>query len=313
MHTAVVSAYARCGLLDSARRAFNRIPNPNPISWAALISAYARTDRHADALSVFGRMRFMNVQPTEAALISALAASTGLCDVKKGKILHQLIVVSMGRQLTPALGTALLTMYAKCGLVEDAFNVFGELSDRDQATWTAMISAMAAHGHGVAALRLFDEMLTVGVVPDHVTYVGVLHACSHAGGGVLVDEAKRLFEQMKRVYKIEGRVEHYGCMVDVLGRGGRVEEAWEMVRSMPMEPDEYVLKSLLSACCGRGFVEWAEWAAEKLRKIDAGHASSYVMLSNAYAGLGRWEDSARVRRLMRDRGVPKTSGSSAIR
>ncbi|KAJ6828627.1 pentatricopeptide repeat-containing protein-like [Iris pallida] len=308
LRTALVSALAKCRLPDLARHAFDEMPHPNPVSWAALISAYARAGRPADALSTFLRMRAADVAPTEAALASALSAASNLGAAEQGECVH-CVAVRNGPP-TAAVCTAALTMYASCGRVEDASKAFDEMLDRDSAAWTAMISALASHGRGGDALRLFDGMVESGATPDYVTYVGVLHACGHAG---LVHEAGGYFRQMTTVYGIVPRAEHYGCMVDVLGRAGRVEEAWELVRLMPMEPDEYVLKSLLSACCSSdGFVEYAEWAAEKLRRLDVRHASSYVLLSNAYIGTERWEESARVRRLMRELGVRKSSGQSSV-
>ncbi|XP_038982142.1 pentatricopeptide repeat-containing protein At3g62890-like [Phoenix dactylifera] len=308
LRTALVSAFARCGLPDAARQAFDEIPNPNPVSWAALLSAYTRSGRHAEALSFFRRMRLAGVAPTEAALVSALLSAAVLGALVDGERAHRDVLV-FGKSLTPGLGTALLVVYAKCGRIESARRLFDEMPKRDQPAWTAMITALASHGRGEEALRLFDEMLGLGLIPDHVTYVGVLHACSHAG---LVDQARGHFDNMVNVYGIEPGAEHYGCMVDVLGRAGLVEEAWAVARRMPMAPDERVLKSLLSASCALGFVECAEWAAERLVALDAGHASAYVLLSNMFAGLGRWEESARVRKLMRVRGVPKAPGCSAV-
>ncbi|URE25503.1 Pentatricopeptide repeat-containing protein [Musa troglodytarum] len=310
LRTALVSALARCGLPDAARDAFDAIPDPTPVSFAALISAYAASGRHPDALATLRRTRRAGVPPTEAALVSALSSAAYLGAITDGELAHRdALILLTHRPLSPALGTALLTMYSRCGRLESARRVFDEMPHKDQHSWAAMITALASHGHGAEALRLFDEMLRRGIVPDHVTYVGVLHACSHTG---LVDDARRHFDRMLTVYGIEPRVEHYGCLVDALGRGGKVEEAWEVVRRMPMEPDEGVLKSLLSACCSGGFVEYAEWAAEKLVTLDAGHASAYVLLSNMYAGMEQWDDYARIRKLMRLRGVPKESACSGV-
>ncbi|MQL82825.1 hypothetical protein Taro_015309 [Colocasia esculenta] len=308
VQTALVSAYAKCGLPDEARRVFENMPVVNSVTWAALVSGYGRCGRDAEALQVFRRMCVAGVEPTEACLISALSASARLGDLEEGRWVHQLLNRG-GAALPTRLGTALLTMYAKCGSIDSATRVFDTIPQRDQQAWAAMISALAAHGQGSQALHLFHEMVARGLRPDGVTYVGVLSACSHAG---LAEEACRHFNCMTMVYDIVPGTEHYGCMVDVLGREGRVEEAWAMVRAMPVEPDEFVLKSLLSSCCSHGYMDYAEWAAGKLMDIDTGHASSYVLLSNMYASMGRWEDSARVRKMMRRRGVPKAPGRSVM-
>lgn len=306
LQTALVSAYAKCGLPDGARQVFENMPAANSVTWAALVSGYARCGRDADALQVFRRMCLASVEPTEACLISVLSASARLGALEEGRRVHQHIN-RRGGGLSPSLGTALLTMYAKCGSINSAMRIFADMPHRDQQAWAAVITALAAHGQGRRALHLFHEMVSRGLRPDGVTYVGVLSACSHAG---LTEEACHHFNCMTKAYNIPPGAEHYGCMVDVLGRAGRVEEAWVMVRSMPVETDEYVLKSLLSACCSHGYMEYAEWAAGKLIDIDTGNASAYVLLSNTYAGMGRWEDSARVRKMMRRRGVPKAPGRS---
>ncbi|WOK92542.1 hypothetical protein Cni_G01233 [Canna indica] len=310
LRTALVSALARCGIVDAARVAFDAISDPTPVSFAALVSGYAASGRHHDALATLRRTRYVGVPPTEASLVSALSSAAHLGALVDGELVHRdALVFFCGRPLSAALGTALLTMYSRCGRLESARRVFDEMPRKDQRSWAAMITALASHGCGVDALRLFDEMLRRGIVPDHVTYVGVLHACSHTG---LVDDALKHFDRMKSVYGIEPRMEHYGCLVDAMGRGGRVKEAWEVVKGMPMEPDERVLKSLLSACCSFEIVEYAEWAAEKLVRLEAGHASAYVLLSNMYAGMGRWDDYSRIRKLMRLRGVPKESACSTV-
>nr|CAD1823963.1 unnamed protein product [Ananas comosus var. bracteatus] len=289
--------------------AFDDMPRPTPVSWAALVSAYARAGRPADALAALHRARLAGSPPTEAALVSALSAAAALGALAEGERAHR-DAVARGHPLSPALGTALLDMYAKCGRVGAARRVFDEMPARDWAAWTAMVAALAAHGRGAEALGLFEEMVRRGVRPDRVAYVGALHACSHAG---LVGEARALLERMRAAHGIEPGPEHYGCVVDALGRAGRVEAAWELVRAMPVEPDERVLKALLSASCDRGFAPCAEWAAERLTRAGtASAASAYVMLGNMYAALGRWDESARARKMMRFCGVPKSPGWSSV-
>ncbi|XP_043700325.1 pentatricopeptide repeat-containing protein At3g62890-like [Telopea speciosissima] len=306
--TSLVSAYAKCGLPDDAQRVFDEMPERNAVSWAAVVSAYSQSGRHKEALLVFHNMRSAGFEPTQATLISVLSSAAQLGALEEGKWVHGYIDYN-GISLTASLGTALLNMYAKCGCIDDAMQIFAEMPLRDSLAWTAMISSLAMHGQGEKALVLFDEMLSLGLQPDHVTFVGVLSACSHAG---LIEEGLYHFEHMKKVFRISPEVEHYGCMVDILGRGGYIEEAWHLVRTMPMEPDNLVLKSLLSACASYGRVEHAEWAAKKLIQLDPSSGSPYVLLANAYSSIGRWVDAGRVRKMMRERGVTKTPGCSLI-
>lgn len=306
--TSLVSAYAKCGLPDDARRTFNEMPERNAVSWAAVVSAYSQSGRHKEALLVFHEMRCARVEPTEATLISVLSSAAHLGALEEGKWVHGYLEhnrIALGA----SLGTALLSMYSKCGCIDDAVQVFVGMPLRDALAWTAMISGVAMHGKGEQALVLFDEMLSVGLKPDHVTFIGVLSACSHAR---LVEEGRYQFKCMTEVFRIAPGVEHYGCMVDILGRGGHVEEAWHLVRSMPMKADSLVLKSLLSACASYGCVGFAEWAAMKLIELDPSSGSPYVLLANVYAGINRWSDAEKVRKMMRDRGITKAPGCSLI-
>ncbi|KAF9626034.1 hypothetical protein IFM89_030702 [Coptis chinensis] len=230
---------------------------------------------------LFNETRRENAVPTEGMLISVLSSSGYHGVLEVGKWVHDYVKCN-GILLTASIGTALLSMYAKCGCIDDAICVFMEMPRRDALSWTAMISALSMHGKGQQALACFDEMLSLGLRPDHVTFVGVLSACSHAG---FVEEGRYYFRCMEEVHKIAPGLEHYGCMVDILGRGGHLEEAWDLVRNMPMKPDVFVLKSLLSGCASYG---------------------------NAYASVGRWADAETVGKMMRIRRVVKAPGCSLV-
>ncbi|KAF9626023.1 hypothetical protein IFM89_030691 [Coptis chinensis] len=178
--TALVSAYAKCGMPDEARCVFYKMPERNAVSWAAVVSGYSQCGRHDEALSLFNETRRENVEPTEGMLISVLSSSGYLGVLEVGKWVHDYVKCN-GILLTASIGTALLSMYAKCGCIDDAICVFMEMPRRDALSWTAMISALSMHGKGQQGLACFDEMLSLGLRPDHVTFVGVLSACSHAG------------------------------------------------------------------------------------------------------------------------------------
>ncbi|KAL6011003.1 hypothetical protein ACLOJK_001447 [Asimina triloba] len=308
-YTALISAYANCGMVDASRLVFDEMPERNAVSWGAVIAAYSQSGRDEEALGLFRQMRRMaGVDPTEATLVSVLSSSANVGALEEGIWVREYISRNH-IALTASLGTALLNLYAKCGCIADAMNVFQEMKRRDAAAWTAMILALATHGQGKQALHLFDRMIYFGFQPDHITFIGVLTACNHGG---FLDAGRHHFALMKDFYNIKPGVEHYGCMVDILGRAGQVEEAWNLIQGMAMEPDVLVLKSLLSACCNYDYVGYAEWAFRKLIAIDVGNASPYVMLANAYASSDRWADAARVRKMMRDRGVAKIPGFSSI-
>lgn len=262
--TSLVSAYAKCQIPDKARWAFDNMPERNSVSWAAVISAYSQNGCHEEALSMFDEMLEAGVVPTEGTLISGLFSSAHIGVLENGKWIHNYIDQNL-INMSSSLGTALLNMYAKCGCVDDAIRVFKSIPCKDSLAWTAMISSLAMHGRGEEALHLFDKMLSIGLKPDHVTFVGILSACSHAG---LIEEGRYQFYCMKRIFKINPNLEHYGCMVDILGRNGCVKEAWNLILSMPMEPDLLVLKSLLSACAHYGHVEIAECAAQRLQSLN---------------------------------------------
>ncbi|XP_058079879.1 pentatricopeptide repeat-containing protein At3g62890-like [Magnolia sinica] len=308
-YTALVSAYASCGLVDAARQAFDEMPERNAVSWGAVIAAYSQSGQHVEALALFRDMqRVAGVDPTEATLVSVLSSAAHVSALKEGDWVHRYIWRNR-IPLTASLGTALLTMYAKCGSIVDAMNVFDEMPQRDAPAWTAMILALATHGQCNQALHFFNRMVSLGFRPDRVTFIGVLTACSHGG---FLDTGRYHFACMKDFYNIAPGVEHYGCMVDILGRTGHVEEAWNLVQAMPVEPDTLVLKGLLSACSNHGYVSFAEWTFKKLIALDASNASPYVMLANTFASVGKWSNAEGVRKMMRDRGVAKTAGCSLI-
>ncbi|KAL0449843.1 UNVERIFIED_CONTAM: Pentatricopeptide repeat-containing protein [Sesamum latifolium] len=200
-------------------------------------------------------------------------------------------------------------MYMKCGSVEDGSRVFRNMIERDGVSFNAMIVGYAQNGQGTEALQLFKEMLDSGEKPDHVTMIGVLCACSHAG---LVEEGLQYFDSMSKRYGLKPQKDHYTCMVDLLGRAGRLVEAKNLILSMPIPPDSVVWGSLLAACKVHRDIDLGNFVAEKLLEIDPANSGPYVLLSNMYAELGRWRDVTRVRKLMKQRSVVKQPGCSWI-
>jgi pentatricopeptide repeat protein len=207
------------------------------------------------------------------------------------------------------LNNALLDMYCKCGSLEDANAVFVRMVEKDVISWSTMIAGLAQNGYSKEALKLFESMKVLGIKPNYVTIVGVLFACSHAG---LVEEGLYYFHSMKELFGIDPGREHYGCMIDLLGRAGRLSEAVDLINEMECEPDAVTWRALLNACRVHRNVDVAIHAAKQILRLDPQDAGTYVLLSNIYANTQRWNDVAEVRRAMTNRGIKKEPGCSWI-
>ncbi|XP_011623672.2 pentatricopeptide repeat-containing protein At3g62890-like [Amborella trichopoda] len=306
--TALLSGYAKCGMIKTAREVFDGMPEKNSVSWAAMIAGYAQSGSYEKAIEMFNEMQFANLHPTQATLVCILSACAQVGALDQGQWVHAYIKRNKVPR-TLSIDTALINMYARCGCIENSVQVFNQMPQRDTHAWTSMICGMAIHGLGHEAINTFEDMLSSGAKPDGVTFVGVLTACSHA---CLVDMGRHYFHIMGEIYQIASGAEHYGCMVDMYGRCGLLDEAWELVMAMRMRPDAIVLKALLSACYNHGHVGMAEWAAKRLIEVDPCHGASYVMLSNVYSGGERWGDAEGVRSMMREKGIAKVPGCSLI-
>ncbi|XP_058112334.1 putative pentatricopeptide repeat-containing protein At3g15930 [Magnolia sinica] len=306
--TAMVAGYANLGQVDQARKLFDRMPKRDFISWTAMIDGYLRANRFKEALGIFREMQVAKIRPDEFTMVSILTACAHLGALELGEWIRVYIDKNMIKN-DVYVGNALIDMYAKCGNVESAVEVFQNMNQRDKFTWTAMIVGLAVNGHGEEALDMFYKMLRAGIDPDEVTYVGVLCACTHAG---MVDEGRVLFSSMTKNHGIVPNVAHYGCMVDLLGRSGRLKEALEIIGSMPMKPNSVVWGALLGACRVHKNVELAETVAKSLLDLEPENGAVYVLLSNIYAACNRWEDVRKIRKLMTDRGIQKTPGCSLI-
>eukprot|EP01018_Ginkgo_biloba_P031662 Gb_20547 [translate_table: standard] len=248
------------------------------------------------------------VKPNLETFISVLPACANLAALEHGKEIHK-IIIKNGFLSNVIVGSALVDMYAKCGSIEDAYKVFDNMPRRDIISWNAMIVGYAIHGCGKEALQLFEQMLCSAIHPSHVTFVGVLSACCHAG---LVDEGWQYFDSMSKYYHIAPAMEHYGCMVDLLGRAGLLDEVQDFISKMPIKPDAAVLGSMLGACKIHNNIELGECVAEQLFKLDPKNATPYVVLSNIYGVAGRWNDVENVRKNMKDRRIKKKAGCSWI-
>ena len=248
-------------------------------------------------------MQLKGEKGDKVTMVSLLLACIHLGTVDLGKWLHA-YVKRERIEVDVTLGTTLINMYAKCGGIEFALQVFQELPEKDVLTWTALITGLAANGEGEMALRYFDEMKIKGVKPDAVTVDGVLAACSHAR---LIDEGMSHFNSMSTRHGIQPSVEHYGCLVDLLGRAGRIAEAEVLIQEMPMTPDRIVLWGLLRACRIHGNLKAAERVAQQLIELDPENEVIYVLLSKIYSSLKKWKEAKRIRQLMAERNISNPS------
>ncbi|RZS18117.1 hypothetical protein BHM03_00050342 [Ensete ventricosum] len=305
---ALVDMYSKCGDVDSAHQLFNKMPVRNVVSWNSIISGLVDNREFKQALELFRRMQGEGIEPDAFTLVGVLNSCASLGALELGQWVHAYISKN-GVEADGITGNALVDMYAKCGRIDRAMEVFGRMAHKDVVTYTSMIVGLAMHGRGEEALELFAVMSSAGVKPNEVTFVGVLSACSHAG---LVDVGLRHFESMSAAHGLAPQIEHYGCVVDMLGRAGRLDEAQDLISSMPMEPDAFVWGSLLGACRNHGDVALGETAAKRLLDVEPQEEGAYVLMSNLYAAGNRRSDGLRMRKAMRANKVRKTPGCSLI-
>ena len=305
----MISGYMKCGSVAKARALFDIMPEKDIVSWSAMISGYAQHDRFSDALALFHEMQLGEIRPDETILVSVISACTHLAALDQGKWVHAYIRKNNNLEVNVILGTTLLDMYMKCGCVENALEVFNGMKEKGVSSWNALIIGLAVNGLVERSLEMFSEMKNHGVIPNEITFMGVLGACRHMG---LVDEGRCHFTSMVEEHGIEPNVKHYGCMVDLLGRAGLLKEAEKLIQSMPMAPDAATWGALLGACKKHGDTRMGERVGRKLIELQPDHDGFHVLLSNIYASKGEWGDVLEVRGMMKQKGVVKTPGCSLI-
>eukprot|EP01018_Ginkgo_biloba_P007725 Gb_41234 [translate_table: standard] len=306
--TVMITGYTQNGHVHEALKLFQEIPERDVASWTAMIAGYARNGQGMEALMLFQQMQLTGVKPESKTFASVLPACSYLAALEQGMEIHKEILRS-GFQSDVFVVNALIDMYAKCGSIHKACCLFDKMQERNAASWTAMIAAYAMHGCGKEALKLFEQMQHSGMKPNHVTFICVLSACCHAG---LVHEGWQYFHCMSQNFHMTPAMEHYVCMVDLLGRAGYFDEAQDIINKMPMKPSATLWRCLLGACRIHNNIDLGECVAECLFKLDPKNAAPYVLLSNIYAASGRWDDTEYVRRMMKDRKVKKMPGFSWI-
>lgn len=305
----VLNGYASNQDIEACEDLFEKMPVRNVFSWNGLIGGYARNGRFIEVLGSFNRMLTEgDVLPNDATLTIVLSACARLGALDLGKWVH-VYAENMGYNRNVYVGNALIDMYAKCGVVDNAVDVFKNMDKKDLITWNTIICGLATHGRGGDALSLFSQMKNSRLKPDGITFIGILCSCTHLG---LVEDGLSYFQSMVSDYSIMPQIEHYGCMVDLLGRAGLLEQAVDFVRQMPIEADVVIWAALLGACRTYKNIELAELALERLIELEPKNPANYVMLSNVYGDLGRWKDVARLKVAMRDTGYKKFPGISSI-
>ncbi|XP_017696024.1 pentatricopeptide repeat-containing protein At3g29230 [Phoenix dactylifera] len=305
----ILLGYANGGDLEACERLFEEMPERNVFSWNALIGGFARHGRYYEVLDALTRMLGLSdVKPNDATLVMVLSACSRLGALNWGRWIH-VYAEGNGFKGNVYVGNGLIDMYAKCGCIEDAVSVFDGMETRDLITWNSMIGGLAMHGHSMEALELFDRMKDTGEKPDGITLVGVLSACVHMG---LVKEGFMYFRSMTKDCAIVPWLEHYGCMVDLLGRAGLLDEALNFVRKMPIEPDCVIWSALLGACQVHRNVGLAELTMNQLVRLVPEDAANYVVLSNIYGANRRREDFAKLKLMMKERTMGKFPGCSLI-
>ncbi|XP_057974481.1 pentatricopeptide repeat-containing protein At1g03540 [Malania oleifera] len=304
VESSLVDMYGKCGLVYEAQCVFDRMPKKNSVSWCALLGGYCQNGDFASVIKLFRKMDKGDLY----SFGTVLRACAGLAAVGQGKEVHcQYLRQGSWRDII--VESALVDLYAKCGCIDFAHRIFMQMPVKNLITWNSMICGFAQNGRGEEALRIFGDMVKEGTKPDYISFVGVLFACSHAG---LVHQGREYFTSMTEEYKIKAGIEHYNCMVDLLGRAGLLEEAENLIEKTDFRNDSSLWAVLLGACTTCTSSVTAEHIAKKMMILEPDYHLSYVLLANVYRAVGRWNDALKIRRLMKFRGVKKMPGTSWI-
>ncbi|GAB2275630.1 hypothetical protein Dimus_010387 [Dionaea muscipula] len=306
---ALVDLYVKCGYLLQARKLFDHIGKRNVNSWTTLVLGYAQEGYLSEAMRLFKRLRGRGIQAVDGYLLSGLiGVFADFAFVEEGRQMHAYAVKDPSGSYLP-VANSILDMYLKSGLVEEADLFFSKMAMRNVVSYSTMITGYGKHGLGKEAIHLFEKMLQEKVKPDQVSYLAILSACSHCG---LVDECQEYFSRLCADRWIKKKVEHYACMVDLLGRAGRLEEAKSIVNNMPMKPDIGIWQTLLSSCKIHGNLEMAEEVGNILLRLDRDNPVNYVLMSNIYANAGCWKERQKMREVVKSKRLRKEGGRSWV-
>lgn len=307
--TSMISGYARVGRKVEAVKLLKSMSLKNLISWTALVSGLVQSGNWIDGLYMFIEMRSEGIDILDPFVVSTIVgACANLASLGVGKQIHGFVIV-LGYESSLFVSNALVDMYAKCSDVLAAKEIFFTMQKRDVVSWTSVIVGAAHHGLAKEALRLYDEMISASLKPNEVTFIGLIYACSHAG---LVSKGRYIFNSMIKDYKICPSLHHYTCFLDLLSRSGHLREAENLIQTMPFEPDEAAWAALLTACKAHKNTQMAIRIADHILNLKPKDTSTYILLSNTYAGASMWENVSKVRKLMGTMEFRKEPGNSCI-
>ncbi|KAL8222816.1 hypothetical protein R6Q57_020223 [Mikania cordata] len=306
----MIRGFCKMGNVDMGYDLFKKMRERSIVSWNTMLSCLSKSGRDGEAMKVFHEMSENGFEPDEATVVTMLPVCARLGEDDIGQQIHSYAKSSKLYEKHVSIGNALVDFYCKRGLLDAAFMVFNNMPSKNVVSWNAMISGLAFNGEVEKGLGLFDEMIKIGLNPNESTFVGVLTCCVHSG---LIQRGRDLFSLMTTTHQIVPKLEHYGCMVDLLGRGGSVKEAYELIKSMPMKPNAALWGALLSSCCNHGDMELAEVAVNELIILEPWNSGNYVLLSNIYAEKGKWDEVEKIRLLMMKSNISKAAGQSMIK
>ncbi|KAL6961093.1 hypothetical protein U1Q18_038857 [Sarracenia purpurea var. burkii] len=304
----IVDMYCKCAKEEEAEKLHERMGEQTMVSWNAMISGFSLNEQSEEAQKFFSRMLETGFKPDSFTYATVLDTCANLATVGLGKQIHAQII-KHELQSDVFISSTLVDMYSKCGQMQDSRLVFEKAPKRDFVTWNAMICGYAQHGHGEEALKIFEDMQLEGVKPNHATFVSVLRACAHMG---LVEKGLHYFHAMLSKFGLDPQLEHYSCVVDILGRSGQLSVALKFIDEMPFQADDVIWRTLLSICKLQGNVEVAKQAANSLLQLDPQDSAAYILLSNIYAEAGMWDEVSKMRKTMRYSGLKKEPGCSWI-
>ncbi|CAJ2630809.1 unnamed protein product [Trifolium pratense] len=306
--TALLHVYAKCSSIKDASKIFESMPETNAVTWSSMLAGYVQNGLHEEALLLFRDYQLMGFEQDAFMVSSAVCACAGLATLIEGKQMH-VVSCKSGFGSNIYVSSSLIDMYAKCGCIKEAYLVFQGVELGSIVLWNAMISGFARHACALEAMILFEKMQQRGFIPDDVTYVSVLNACSHMG---LHEQGHKYFDLMVRQHNLRPSVLHYSCMVDILGRAGLVHKAYDLIERMSFSATSSIWGSLLASCRIHGNIEFAEIAAKHLFEMEPNNAGNHVLLANIYAANKRWEEVAKARKFLRESDLKKERGTSWI-
>ncbi|KAK7271814.1 hypothetical protein RJT34_28023 [Clitoria ternatea] len=305
---ALINMYGKFGCVESAFKLFWALAEKNIVAWNSMVAVWTQNGIPDEAFNYFNMMRVSGLLPDEATMVSLLQVCEKLPVGRLVEAIHG-VIFTCGLDENVAIATTLLNLYSKLGRLNSSHKVFAEIRKPDKVALTAMLAGYAMHGRGREAIEFFERTVRDGMEPDHVTFTHLLCACSHSG---LVEEGKCYFQIMADVYGVQPRLDHYSCMVDLLGRRGLLNDAHKLIKNMPIEPNSGVWGALLGACRVYHNIDLGKEAAENLIALDPSDPRNYIMLSNIYSSAGLWSDASKVRALMKTKVLTKIPGYSFI-